>query len=181
MSKADDSAALANSGRGRAGLFASWKLIAIVLPVIAIAAGAGGYFFLIERSNPGNEKTPINELPLPSYVTIKPFVVTMTNTAGTPHFVQLGADLNLSDPAAGNMVTAVLPEVQDAFRQTLLRFQVDEIVTAAGVDKMRAALLASVNQVLLQRLGAERVKRLSGGDATGGVVRNIYFSTLIVE
>jgi flagellar basal body-associated protein FliL len=180
MSKADDSTTLTNAGRSRAGLFASWKLIAIVLPVLAVA-GAGGYFFLVERSNPGNEKTSSNELPLPSYVTIKPFVVTMTNIAGMPHFVQLGADLNLSDPAAGNMVTAVLPEVQDAFRQTLLRFQVDDIVTAAGVDKMRAALLASTNQVLQQRLGAERFKRLSGGEPTGGVVRNIYFSTLIVE
>jgi flagellar basal body-associated protein FliL len=181
MSKADDGATLANSRRGRAGLFASWKLIGIVLPVFAVAAGVGGYFFLFESSNSGNEKISINELPLPSYVTLKPFVVTMTNTAGTPHFVQLGVDLNLSDAAAGNMVAAVLPEVQDAFRQTLLRFQVDDIVTAEGVDKMRAALLASVNQVLLQRLGAERFKRLSGGEPTGGVVRNIYFSTLIVE
>jgi flagellar FliL protein len=181
MSKVDGNTTSASSGRGRAGLFASWKLIAVLVLVFAGAGGAAGYFFLFERSTPGNEKTPINELPLPSYVTIKPFVVTMTNSAGIPHFVQLGLDLNLPDPTAGNMVTAVMPEVQDTIRQTLLRFQVDDIVTPAGIDKMRAALLVSVNQVLFQRLGAERVKRLSGGEAIGGVVRNIYFSTLIVE
>lgn len=180
MSKAD-SIASANSGRGRARVFASWKLIAILVLVLAVAAGGAGYFFLFGAGDPGNKKISVNELPLPSYVTIKPFVVTMTNSAGAPHFVQLGLDLNLSDPAVGNLVTAVLPEIQDDIRQTLLRFQVDDIVTPAGIDKMRAALLVSVNKVLLQRLGAERVKRLNGDEATGGVVRNIYFSTLIVE
>ena len=63
----------------------------------------------------------------------------------------------------------------------MLTFKVDDIVTPAGLGKLREAMIANVNRVLLHRLGAERVKRLSGGEAHGGVVQNIYFSTLIVE
>ena len=105
----------------------------------------------------------------------------MVSGAGAPHFVQLGLNLTLSGASAGTAVTAVLPEVQDAMRQTVLAYKVDDIVTPAGVDKMRAAMIENANRVLLQRLGAERVKRLSGSEPNSGVVQNIYFSTLIVE
>lgn len=66
-------------------------------------------------------------------------------------------------------------------RQTALGFKVEDIVTPAGVDKLRQAMLAAANRLLVQRLSAEEVKRLSGSQPNGQAVQNVFFSTLIVE
>lgn len=183
MAKTDEGATGGVSRRAGGSVFRSWKIIAILLVLIAATAGAAGYWFLSARDHPAaaNAPVPEPEAPLPFYLEIKPFVVSLVNNAGAPHFVQLGLNLTLSGTSAGNVVTALLPEVQDAMRQTVLAFKVDDIVTPAGVDKMREAMIANANRALLQRLGAERVKRLSGGEPNGGIVQNIYFSALIVE
>jgi flagellar FliL protein len=182
MSESEIAAKQANvAGRGR--LFSLPRIIAGVILLLVLAGAGGGawYFLLREPAGAAHDKVVTNDPPLPSYFEIKPFVVSMATNADIPHFVQLGFNLTLSDAAAGSAIVAVLPELQDAIRQTLLGFKVDDTVTPAGINKMRAAVLASVNQVLLQRLGADRVKRLSGGEAQGGIVQNVFFSTLIVE
>jgi flagellar FliL protein len=181
MTQADDTAAKSATARARGRSFVSWKIIAILLVLIVGIGGGAGYWYLIGEREAIHAKLPEPEAPLPFYLEIKPLVVSMTNTAGTPHFVQMGLNLTLSGAAAGNVVTALLPEVQDAIRQTMLAFKVEDIVTPAGVDKMREAIIASANRVLLQRLGAERVNRLNGSTANSGIIQNIYFTTLIVE
>lgn len=106
--------------------------------------------------------------------------MSIASSAGTPRFLQLGLDLALSGKSAGNAVTAVLPEIQDALRQTALAFNAEDVVTPAGVDRSRRAMIVSVNRLLMQKLGAAEVKRLTG-KSDGGVVRNVFFSTPIVE
>lgn len=178
-----DEARKAAAGRGDRRSFLSGKLIAILIALIAVIGGGAGYwfFFLGESSKGKDAQNTVAEAPLPFYLEMKPFVVSVANNSGTPHFVQLGLNLTLPDPAAGNVITAMLPELQDAMRQTVLTFKVDDIVTPAGIDKMREAMLTNVNRALLQRLGADRIKRLVGSDANKGVVQNILFSTLVVE
>jgi len=183
MSKADEASAKVAAGRGGGRLFRSWVVIAVLLLSVAVIGGGAGYwyFFLAKRPAPESAQVavPVPTAPLPFYLELKPFVVSMVNSAGTPHFVQLGLNLTLSGTEAANAVNGVLPEVQDAMRQTVLTFKVDDVVTPTGIDKMREAMITNVNQVLLQRLGAERVKQLNGG--ANGVVQAIYFTTLIVE
>jgi flagellar basal body-associated protein FliL len=178
MSQADASAVKPNAGRRRG----PWFLVAIGLFLVLAAAGGGAwYFYLSDPARHLSEKPPADDHPLPSYLEIKPIVVSMVNTEGVLHYVQLGLNLTLSDAAASEVVTAVMPEVQDVIRQTLLGFKVDDVATAAGIDNVRGALLANVNQVLAQRLGVERVRRLKGGEGKNGVVQRIHFSTLVVE
>ena len=182
MSEVDEVATKAAVGKGRRTFRFSWLIAVSGLLIVAIAGGGGyWYFFLRQPPGAGSLQIPEPEAPLPFYLEVKPFVVSMVNSTGTPHFVQLGVNLTLSGGTAANVVSAVLPEVQDAMRQTALTFKVDDIVTPAGVDKMREAMIAGVNRVLLQRLGAERIKRLNGSEANSDLVQNIYFSTLIVE
>jgi flagellar protein FliL len=158
--------------------FRSWKIIAVL--VIAIGACAGGaYWLLAPRQAAPIANNHVAELPL--YLEIKPFVVSIGNDAGSPHFVQLGIDLAVPGKDAENTITRLLPEIQDALRQTALAFKVEDIVTPAGVDKLRRAMLSAANRLLAQRPGAEEVKRLSGAQPDGRVVQNVYFSTLIVE
>jgi len=163
-------------------IFRSWKMIAVLLVFLGASAGGAGYwyFFLRPSAGPAGRQVAKAEASLPFYLEIKPFVVTIVNNAGTPHFVQVGVNLALSGSDAGNAVTAVLPEVQDTIRQTAVAFKAEDIVTPAGIDKLRQAVIANANGALLQRLGPERVGRLAG-EPNGGLIQNLYFTTLIVE
>jgi flagellar basal body-associated protein FliL len=178
MSQADAIAVKPKAGRRRG----RWFWVAMGLLIVLAAAGGGAwYFYISDPARRLSEKPPVDDRPLPSYLEIKPIVVSMVSTEGIFHYVQLGLNLTLSDTAASEMVAAVMPEIQDVIRQTLLGFKVDDVATAVGIDNVRGALLANVNQVLLQRLGAERVRRLKGGEGKNGVVQRIHFSTLVVE
>lgn len=178
MSQAETAAA-PKAGRRSARLLI---MVALLLVLVLVLVGAGGgafYFFFWHRPAGHGRYAARQEAPLPFYLTIKPFVVTMGGGDGGSHFVQVGATLTLAGPALGALIKAVSPEVQDAMRQTILAFKVADIMTPAGVDKLRKAMTAKVNRVLLRQLGAGRIKAIAGGGADA--VRNVYFTTLIVE
>lgn len=153
-------------------------LLAAIALLLVIIAGGGAYVYL-GRASASHDRIAKAEAPLPFYLDVKPFVVSLNNGEGIPHFVQLGVTLSLSGPVLGKLITAVLPEVQDAMRQTLLAFKVEDITTPAGVDKLRKAMIANVNRVLLQQFGAARIKEANAGRSEA--VRNIYFTTLTIE
>ncbi|MGH7038616.1 MAG: flagellar basal body-associated FliL family protein [Stellaceae bacterium] len=167
----------ANAGAPRKGGRSLLMLGAIAL-LLVIIAGGGAYFYL-GRARADHSQLAKAEAPLPFYLKVKPFVVSLNNGSGIPHFVQLGVTLSLSGPALGHLIEAVLPEVEDAMRQTLLAFKVEDITTPAGVDKLRKAMIANVNHVLLLQPGAARIKEANAGRAEA--VRNIYFTTLTIE
>ncbi len=134
MTEVDRVAAVTVKTERRWSAFRSWKIIAVL--AIAIAACAGGaYWFLAPRQAAPIANNHVAELPL--YLEIKPFVVSVANDAGSPHFVQLGINLAVPGKMQGTPSPAVLPEVQDTLRQTALGFKVEDIVTPAGVDKLR--------------------------------------------
>jgi flagellar FliL protein len=164
---------------GRSPLL-KWGLIGLAaLVLIGAGAGAAWYFFLGGREHPQQAKEV--EAPLPYFLDLKPFVVSLPNSNGTPHFVQLGISLQLPRSAAGEVVTAVLPEIQDAMRQTLLGFKIDDLQTPAGVDRVRKAMTEHLNEVTILVLGPERIAKLTSGSPNGVFVQNILFATLIVE
>lgn len=171
--------AQAAKGKGR-GLF-SWIMIAVVVLVIIGAGGAAWYFFLGGRAHFVSAAPGTPEPALPFFVEIKPFVVTMVPANGPSHFVQIGLNLKLSGPAASNDVTAVLPELQDAIRETVISFKLEDLQTPTGINKLRQALVARTNAVLRTALGEGRIKRLAGADATGNLVQNVFFTTLVIE
>ena len=178
MSEVNQTVARAAAKPGRGSRFLSRKIIALVLVAVAAVIGAAGYWYSAGRQPPQRAEERAAEPPF--YLELKPFVVSIASNTGTPRFLQMGLDLALSGKGAGNAVTAVLPEIQDALRQTALGFNAEDIVTPAGVDRLRQAMIVSANRLLMQRLGAAEVKSLTG-KTNGGVVQNILFSTLIVE
>jgi flagellar basal body-associated protein FliL len=179
MTDIDQAAALdLDEPRGRSPLV-KWGLIGLVVLVLIGAGGAVWYFFLGGHSTAQQAK-PV-ETPLPYFLDLKPLVVSLPSANGTPHFVQLGISLQLPRAAAGEMVTAVLPEIQDAIRQTLLGFKSEELQTPEGVNKVRKAMTDHLNGVMAQVLGADRVSKMTDGTGSTVFVQNILFSTLIVE
>jgi flagellar basal body-associated protein FliL len=178
MSETGQGAARVAARRGGRRFFRSWMAIALLAVLVAVAGGVLYGFFGYRLGDHGRHASG-QAPPLPFYLTLKPFVVSMAGDAGTTHFVQVGVTLTLSGPAPGRLVNAVLPEVEDAMRQTVLAFKADDVMTPAGVDKLRKAMIVKVNNVLLQQLGARRIEDVNNGKKN--LVRNIYFSSLIVE
>ena len=158
-----------------------WGLIGVVVLLLIIVGGAVWYFFLGGKEHFAPQQAKEVEVPLPYFMDLKPFVVSMPSSSGTPHFVQLGISLQLPRSTAGEMVTAVLPEIQDAMRQTLLGFKSDELQTPDGVNKVRKAMTEHLNQVMTRVLGPERIAKLTAGTPNGAFVQNVLFATLIVE
>ena len=164
----------------RGSLF-KWVLIGVAVLVLIGAGAAAWYFFLGGKEHFAPKEPKAVEAPLPYFMDLKPFVVSMPNSSGTPHFVQLGMSLQLPRAAAGEMVTAVLPEIQDATRQTLLGFKSDDLQTPDGVNKVRKAMTEHLNVTVSRVLGPERVAKMTAGAPSAAFVQNILFATLIVE
>ena len=164
--------------RGRSSLL-KWVLIALIALLLLGGGGFAAWYFLLANRAPAQPKEV--EAPLPYFLELKPFVVSLPNKSGTPHFVQLGISLQLPREAAGEMVKAVLPEFQDAMRQTLLGYKTDDLQTPAGVDTVRKAMTEHLNQTATRVLGAERIAKLTAGAPAPLFVQNVLFATLIVE
>jgi len=181
MTDIDQGAALAlDEPSGRSPLL-KWGLIAAIVLVVLGAGGAVWYFLLGGKAHFAPQEVKPVEAPLPYFLELKPFVVSMASSAGASHFVQLGISMQLPRNAAGEMVTAVLPEVQDAMRQTLLGFKSDDLQTTDGVNKVRRALIKHLNEVFARVLGPERIGKITEGQQSHDFVQNILFATLIVE
>jgi flagellar basal body-associated protein FliL len=181
MTDIDQAAALdLDEPRGRSPLV-KWGLIGIVVLALIGGGGAVWYFFLGGKEHFAPKEQKQVEAPLPFFLELKPLVVSMGSASGTPHFVQLGVSLQLPRAAAADMVAAVLPEIQDAMRQTLLGFKTEDLQTPDGVNKVRKTMTEHLNEVMTRVLGPERVAKMTDGSGNQTFVENILFATLIVE
>ena len=186
MTDIDQGAALdleeeeAPGGGGRSKL----KFYGMILAGVLLVAGAGGaawYFLLGGRDVLFPPEAKKVETPLPYFFEMKPFVVTISSRSGPARFVQLGLSLEMPSAAAGDLVTAILPLVQDAMRETVLGFKSEDLQSPEGIGKLRAALMTTVSRTLVKNLGAERIEKVNPGKPPESLVGNIYFSQLIVE
>ena len=181
MADVDQAATLDLAGsRGRGGLL-KWAIIGIAVLVLLGAGGAVWYFFLGGREHFAPKAAKEVEAPLPFFLELKPFVVSMPSNTGASHFVQLGVSLQLPQAAASEMVNALLPELQDAMRQVLLGFKSDDLQNPEGVNKVRGAMIDRLNKLMAVVLGHDRIARLTAGSPGGKFVQNVLFTTLIVE
>lgn len=178
--KADDAAASDDDAPEPKRRSKGKLIIFVLLPLLLVGGGGGGaYFFLFAGGDekPGAEA----ELPVPSFVEVKPFVVTLKAEDGSVHFAQLALSLKVPSAPAVEAVNQVLPEVQDTMRIIVLSHKADQLETSDGVDKLRVELLGGINDVLRNALGATKVKKLTGSGTDAALVKNVYFSNLVIE
>jgi flagellar basal body-associated protein FliL len=171
---------------GAAGLRRGpWRLIVVAtIGLLAAAGGGAAYYYRVYDRSPSHvtghdgQAGPV-EQPLPFYLAVKPFVVSMRDGEGAVHLVQLGVNLVLWAASSSNLVTAMLPEIADRLRLTMLSDQLKDITTPAGVDRLRVQMTNDLNHMLQQRLGAERIAAAT--KSHDALVKNVYFSQLIVQ
>ena len=157
------------------------KLIVILaVALIVILGGAGGaYMFLFAGGDAKPKEAKEAAPPLPFFVEVKPFVVTMKAADGSMHYVQIALSLKVPNEEAVAAAGAVMPEIQDMIRQAVLGFKIDELQTQDGVNKLRTAVTAGSNKVLLVALGGPKIDKLGGKG--GMLVNNVYFQNLVIE
>ena len=158
------------------------KLIIIIVAALLVLGGGGGgaYMFLFAGGDDKADAAKESDEPVPAFVEIKPFVVTIKSNEGGQHYLQLGMSLKVPTAEAVNAVGTVMPVVLDTMRQTILAYKSDELETGEGVNKLRGSMLVDVNDVLVKSLGTGKIKKL-GDDSGKALVQNIFFSSLVIE
>ena len=181
MANIDQASALdLREPRGRSPLV-KWGVIGIAALLLLGAGGAVRYFLLGGREHFSPQQPKEVEAPLPYFLELKPIVVSMPSSNGVTHFVQVGASLQMPRAAAGELATALLPELQDTMRQTLLGFKSEDLQNPDGVNRVRKAMTLRLNELMLGILGHDRVAKMTEGSPNGALVQNILFPMLIVE
>lgn len=161
----------------------SMKLIVMALAGLLVLGAAGGavwYFLLGGKAHLSGADKKM-EAPLPYFLELKPIVISIPSKSGPSRFVQIGLGLELAGADSGALVTAILPQVQDAIRQSMLAFKSDDLQDQASLEKVRTAILTNLNKTLLTDLGADRIEKAAPGKPTNAMVHAIYFQQLIVE
>src|SRR5580658_7334395 len=90
-----------------------WAMIVAALLVVGAGGGAAWYYLLGGKERFAPAEPRVIEAPLPYFFDLKPFVVTVESRSGPSKFVQLGLSFQLPNASAAELITAVLPKVQD--------------------------------------------------------------------
>jgi len=184
MSHVDQGAELDYEDEAGGGGRSKLKFFGMIFIALLLVGGAGGaawYYLLGGKAFMNPVETKKAEAPLPYFFDLKPFVVSVASRNGPSRFVQLGLSLQLPGSGASDLITAILPQVQDVLRQSILSFKSEDLQSPDGIEKVRAALMTTLNQALVKDLGPERIEKVNPGKANEALVENIYFSQLIVE
>ncbi|HZK90508.1 MAG TPA: flagellar basal body-associated FliL family protein [Stellaceae bacterium] len=181
MADIDQAATLDLAGSRGRGPLLKWAIIGVAVLLLLGAGAAVWYFFLGGRAHFAPKEAKEIEAPLPFFLELKTFVVSMPSSTGASHFVQLGVSLQLPRAAASEMVNALLPELQDAMRQMLLGFKSEDLQNPDGVNKVRGVMIERLNKLMAVVLGPDRIAKLTEGSPDGAFVQNVLFTTLIVE
>ncbi|WP_018914293.1 flagellar basal body-associated protein FliL [Thiomonas sp. FB-6] len=169
--KDKDEAPAKKSGKG--------KLIVIIVVVLVLLLGAGGgaaWWFLIHEKAAKNPAKPVAAAPKPAhFISLQPFVTNVQSTDGQVHYVQVTIDLKAQDPKVDEQVTALMPEIRSAILNILAAQQAATVTQDATRDKLRAGVLAKVNQILLSAEPA------TPGKPATPPISGVYFSGFVMQ
>ena len=126
------------------------KLLLIALPVLLLAAGAGGWFSGAIPSMLGHKTTQgriagkpdLAAAVPPTYVDV-PEIVSNLNVPGKrPSYLKLRAKLELASKADEPVVTAAMPRIQDLFQTYLRDMRPEELRGSEGSYRLREELIS---------------------------------------
>ncbi len=151
------------------------KLIVIIVVVLLLLAAGGGaaWWFLIHKKEPKGPAKPVPVAAKPAhFISLQPFVTNVQSTDGQVHYLQVTIDLKTEDPKTDEQVKQLMPEIRSAILNILAAQQAATVIQEATRDKLRATILAQVNQILR-----------SGFDNTSKTppINGVYFSGFVMQ
>ncbi len=125
------------------------KLLLLAIPVLLVAAGAGGWFsgvipsLLGHKSSAGaGGKPELAAAVPPTYVDV-PEIVSNLNVAGKRQsYLKLHAKLELSSKSDEAAVAAAMPRIQDLFQTYLRDMRPEELRGSEGSYRLREELIS---------------------------------------
>ena len=126
------------------------KLLLTAIPVLLLAAGAGGWFsgiipsMLDHRTSTAKagDKPGLATAVPPTYVDV-PEIVSNLNVPGKrPSYLKLRAKLELAAKSDEPIVTAAMPRIQDLFQTYLRDMRPEELRGSEGSYRLREELIS---------------------------------------
>ena len=131
----DNAPAANRRGTASAARSGAQRRVIVAAALLLLAAlGAASYYQFAHQASESASKAP---QPLPFYLEVKPFIVSMHDSQGQVHSVQLGVQLLLPSATGSNIVAAMMPAIADRLRLTLLADTLHDVTTPAGIDRLR--------------------------------------------
>lgn len=128
------------------------KLLLIIIPVLLVALGAGGW--LVLKPAP-EDPEKAKSTPGITYVLAEPFVVNLADTGRMPHFAKVGISLRLSKSSEKDVVAAAgqtpgsitdEPQVRDIIIDVLQVRTSTQLKKRAERQAMKKQMVAAVNK-----------------------------------
>lgn len=131
------------------------KILLVLLPLLAIAAGAAWYF-LHDREPEANGKAAGTKGPAsktastkpPVFVPLEPFTVNLQHDDTAPQYLQVGLTLKVTDSAVVDAVKLRMPEIRNRVLLLLTSKKGSEITSSAGKTALSTEIVRETNAAL---------------------------------
>ena len=149
-------------------------IIIAVIVVLLLAIGIGATLFLtgaFSKKSGAAGKTPhaaVVKKHKPVYFAIKPALVVNFQNPTQARYLQVSIDLMTRDPKLVEELKTNMPAIRNRLIILLSAQKYAQISTAAGKQKLRKEVLASINDVLKQA-------------NAGGKVEKVYFTNFVMQ
>ena len=164
----DESPAKQKSGKG--------KLLVIIVAVLVLLLAAGGgaaWWFLVHQKAAAASAKPVAAAAQPAhFIHLQPFVTNVQSSDGQAHYVQVKIDLKTTDESAESKINQLMPEIRSSILDILAAQQASTVTLDATRAKLRVAIQAKVNQILVAA---------GAGGAGSGPISGVYFSGFVMQ
>lgn len=136
----------------------------IIIVVVGVLAGAGGFLFL--RHAQGPAKPELTKAA--GYYTLDPSIVVNFTDARAIRFLQVGVSLMSHDPAALKAAQAADPAIRNALLLLFSSQKFDVLATPDGKRELQKEALKTVQGVVQQSLGRPGIEA-------------VYFTSFVMQ
>lgn len=141
----------------------------LVLGILLVLGGAGGgaaWYFTQSDAKSAEHK---EEKPKPPvFVTLETFTVNLLADGGGEHYLQVGIDLKVTDPAVVDLVKLHMPEIRNGVLLLLSSKSAEQIASLEGKQKLGAEIQEQVNKPL-------------NAKASGKGVTGVFFTSFVIQ
>jgi flagellar FliL protein len=144
----------------------------LVLGILLVLGGVGGgaawYFTKSDTKSGEHEGSKEEKQVPPVFVSLETFTVNLQADGNGEHYLQVGIDLKVADPAVVELVKLHMPEIRNGVLLLLSSKSAEQIANLEGKQKLSAEIQQQVN------------KPLNVKDAGKGVT-GVYFTSFVIQ
>lgn len=129
------------------------KLLMLAVPVLFLAAGAGGWFSGVipklmqskQQTEAKNVAAEAAQVRSPVFVEVPEIVANLNTGVRRAAFIKLKAKLELARPEDQPIIQAAMPKILDLFQTYLREMRPEEMRNSASTYRLREELVARSN------------------------------------